>query len=75
MTIAHIHVTLTFMTPALPENLEVLARPLTYLTWDVRSVDGADHAVSRFTTSTSALLAVNTPEQKVEWLDDSQSPG
>ena len=39
----HVHVTLTFMTPALPEDLDVLARPLTYLTWDVRSVDGAEH--------------------------------
>ena len=38
----HVHVTLTFMTPALPEDLDVLARPLTYLTWEVRSVDGAD---------------------------------
>ena len=35
-----VHVTLTFMTPALPDDLDVLARPLTYLTWDVRSVDG-----------------------------------
>ena len=38
----HVHVTLTFMTPALPAELDVLARPLTYLTWDVRSVDGRE---------------------------------
>jgi hypothetical protein len=63
----HIHVTLTFLTPGLPEDLDVLARPLTYLTWGVRSVDGIEHAVSIF-DSTSALLAVNTPEQKVEWV-------
>ena len=50
----HVHVTLTFMTPALPDDLDVLARPLTYLTWDVRSVDGADHAISIY-DSTSAL--------------------
>src|ERR1022692_3738938 len=31
----HVHVRLTFLTPALPDDLEVLARPLTYLTWDV----------------------------------------
>ena len=36
----HVHVTLTFLTPALPDKLDVLARPLTYLTWEVRSVDG-----------------------------------
>ena len=62
----HVHVTLTFLTPALPDNLDVLARPLTYLTWDVRSVDGVAHAVSIY-DSTSALLAVNSPDQKVTW--------
>ena len=62
----HVHVTLTFLTPALPEDLDVLARPLTYLTWDVRSVDGIAHVVSIY-DSTSALLAVNSPDQKVEW--------
>jgi hypothetical protein len=63
---AHVHVTLTFMTPALPEDLEVLARPLTYLTWEARSVDGRDHAVLIY-ESISALLAVNTADQQVEW--------
>jgi hypothetical protein len=61
----HVHVTLTFMTPSLPDDLDVLARPLTYLTWQVRSSDGAEHAVSIY-DSTSALLTVNEPGQKVE---------
>ncbi len=67
---AQVHVRLTFMTPALPDNLDVLARPLTYLTWDVRSVDGAGHAVSIF-SSASALLAVNDPGQQVTWSRES----
>ena len=54
------------MTPSLPDDLDVLARPLTYLTWEVRSADGAEHAVSIY-DSTSALLTVNEPAQKVEW--------
>ena len=62
----HVHVTLTFLTPALPDNLDVLARPLTYLTWNVRSVDGVAHAISIY-DSTSALLAVNSPDQNVTW--------
>ena len=62
----HVHVTLTFMTPALPEDLDVLARPLTYLTWEVKSVDGAAHEISIY-DSTSGLLSVNAPDQKVEW--------
>jgi hypothetical protein len=61
-----LHVTLSFMTPALSDDLEILARPLTYLTWDAKSVDGTFHDVSIF-MSVSSLLAVNTPDQKVEW--------
>jgi len=52
----HVHVTLTFMTPVLPDDLDVLTRPLTYLTWQVRSVDGAAHAVSIY-ASTDARAA------------------
>jgi hypothetical protein len=59
-----VRVTLTFMTPALPDELDVLSRPLTYLTWDVRSADGKEHAVSIY-DGTSSQLAVNTTEQKV----------
>ena len=61
-----VHVTLTFMTAALPSDLNVLSRPLSYLTWDVRSVDGKTHAVSLY-DSTSSELAVNMPAQKVQW--------
>ncbi len=62
----HVHVTLTFMTAALPHDLEVLSRPLSYLTWQVRSSDGKPHTVSLY-DSTSSLLAVNTPDQAVAW--------
>ncbi len=48
------------MTPALPQNLDILARPLTYLTWEVRSLDRAGHDISIY-DSTSGLLSVNTP--------------
>ena len=59
-------VTLTFTTPALPEDLDVLARPLTYLTWDVKPADGNEHAASLY-FSAGAELAVDTPEQRVTW--------
>ena len=49
----------------------MLARPLTYLTWDVRSVDGRDHAVSVY-FSDSAELAVNEPSQRVVWSREEQ---
>jgi len=39
-----IHLDLTFLTPALPDDLDVLARPLTYLSFDLRSTDGKRHS-------------------------------
>ena len=63
---AKIHVSLTFMTPALPNDLDALALPLSYLTWQVRSVDGQPHAVAIY-DSTSLQLAVNKVDEKVDW--------
>jgi hypothetical protein len=61
-----IRLTLTFMTPSLPDDLDVLSRPLTYITWEVRSADGKAHAVSIYFDASSEL-AVNTPDQAVVW--------
>ncbi len=66
---AGVHVTLTFMTPMLPHNLDLMSWPVTYLTWDVRSVDGKQHAVS-FHFSASGELVVNTPDQAVTWAEE-----
>ena len=60
----HIHVTPTFMTPASPDNLDILTRPTTYLTWEVKSVDGKSHAISLHDSPSSAL-AVNVPVNEV----------
>jgi hypothetical protein len=59
-------VTLTFTTPALPDDLDVLSRPVTYLTWEVRPADGHGHEVAVY-FSASAELAVNDPAQRVVW--------
>lgn len=63
---AKVHVTMTFMTPALPHDLDVFSRPLTYITWKIRSVDGSAHKVSVY-DSASGLLTVNKPDEKVVW--------
>jgi hypothetical protein len=63
---ATIHVTLSFLTAALPHDLNVLTRPLSYITWSVRSVDGKPHAVTIY-DSTSSELAVNDQSQTVGW--------
>jgi hypothetical protein len=63
---AGVHVTLTFLTPLLPRDLDVYSRPVTYLIWDIRAVDGRTHAVSVY-YSNSAQLVVDTEDQAVTW--------
>jgi len=66
---AGVHFTLTFLTPLLASNLEVFARPVTYLTWRTRSVDGQRHDVAIYYDNT-AEPAVNRAEQRVVWSHD-----
>ena len=62
---AGIQLTLTFMTPALPDNLDVLSRPVTYLRFTARATDGATHEVA-FYQDVAAEIAVNEPKQQVD---------
>jgi hypothetical protein len=64
MDAAGIHLDLTFLTPALPDDLEILSRPVTYLVWEVRSTDSQNHKISLY-FHCSAQIAVNTPEQQI----------
>jgi hypothetical protein len=61
---AGIKLTLTFMTADLPDDLDVLSRPVTYLTWEAQSTDAQKHAVSVYFDASSEL-AVNQPDQPV----------
>lgn len=61
-----VEVTLTFMTPALPDDLMTLARPVTYLTWDAKSADGLAHTVSVYFDAT-AEPAVDELDEEVVW--------
>ena len=63
---AGVVLTLTFLTPALPDDLDVLSRPVTYLTFEFRSADGKPHDVQLYFDA-SAELAVNVPSQEVAW--------
>jgi len=63
---AGVRLTLTFMTPMLPDDLMICSRPVTYLTWEVNSLDGREHEVwLRFTASPE--IAVNDSSQEVVW--------
>jgi len=66
-------VKLTFMTPILPDDLDVLSWPVTFVTWDVRSLDGKRHKVE-VSFEAAAEIAVNTPQQKVQ-CDQPAVPG
>ena len=61
---AGVELTLTFMTPALPDDLEVLSRPVTYVTYDFKATDGETHEVESYLDAT-AELTVNLPNQEV----------
>lgn len=61
---AGVALTLTFMTPALPEDIDLLSRPVTYLTYDLRSTDGRKHDVT-IRVEASGEIAVNEPNQEV----------
>ncbi|HRT55263.1 MAG TPA: DUF4965 domain-containing protein [Candidatus Paceibacterota bacterium] len=61
-----VRVTLTFLTAALPEDIDLLSRPVTYLTWDAQATDGNSHEVAVYFDAASEL-AVNEPQQPVVW--------
>ena len=42
---AGVRLALTFLTPALPDDLDLLSRPVTFIHFDVSSVDGREHEV------------------------------
>ncbi|MGC2404114.1 MAG: DUF5127 domain-containing protein, partial [Acidobacteriaceae bacterium] len=63
---AGVRLEVRFFSPALPRDLELLSRPVNYLTWNVSSSDGRAHSVDLF-LDVSPLVAVNTGDQDVVW--------
>jgi hypothetical protein len=59
-----IRLTLTFLTPALPSDLDVLSRPASYLTWIVQSTDSQPHQIEIYFDAGSDI-SVNTRDQAV----------
>jgi len=60
-----IELSLTFVTPALPEDLDVLSRPVTYVMWTAQATDGKGHEVSLYFDA-AAEITVNELRQTVE---------
>ena len=61
-----VNIRLIFTTPALVSNLDILSRPVTYLTWKIKSVDGKEHEVQLY-FDCGGEIAVNTPDQSLIW--------
>ncbi len=61
-----VKIDLTFTTPALPDDMALLSRPVTYLTYEARATDGKEHTVSIF-FGASGELTVNDVGQAVQW--------
>ena len=67
---AGVDLTLTFTTPLLPDDVELLSRPVTYVSFELRSSDGRPHDVT-LSLDASGELAVDTPKQTVVWWRES----
>ena len=63
---AGVRLGLIFMTAALPEDLMIYSRPVTYLTWEVQAIDGKKHQVEGY-FSAGSEIAVNQPSQAVQY--------
>ncbi len=55
-----------FVTPAIPGDLDLLSRPVTYVVFIVQSTDGHDHDVSLYFDAASQL-AINQAGEDVTW--------
>ena len=63
---AGIRLQLDFFTPAFPQDLDLLSRPVTYLTWNVSSSDSQAHKVELL-LDVDGRIAVDTDNQPVTW--------
>jgi Domain of unknown function (DUF4965)/Domain of unknown function (DUF1793)/Domain of unknown function (DUF5127)/Domain of unknown function (DUF4964) len=63
-TVNQVELTLTFFTPAFPKDLDVLSRPVTYLT--MTASGQGSHDVSLL-VDVDPVIAVNTADEAVTW--------
>ncbi len=63
-TCGPVDATLTFTSPLLLKDLDLLARPVSYITYSVKSNDGNEHNVQLY-FGASTDIAVNVPSQEV----------
>ncbi len=63
---AGVRVALDFLSPLLPHNLELVSRPVTYVTYKVEAIDGKTHKVQLYQDVTGEWVT-NRPNEEVAW--------
>jgi hypothetical protein len=63
---AGVKVSMTFTSPLLVKDIEVLSRPVTYISWKVESVDTKAHDIQVY-FACGAELSVNKTDQEIGW--------
>jgi len=66
---SQIELQICFFTPAFAEDMALMARPVTYLSWQIRSRDGAQHDVTLY-LDVDGTVATNNSGEKVVWSRD-----
>ena len=61
-----VHLTITFTTPLLLDDLEIMSRPASYIEFEAKSADGKDHDVTLYVEATGEFV-VDRSQQEVEW--------
>jgi len=61
-----INIQLVFTSPALPSDLDLFSRPVTYISWVVKTIDGKPHDVQLY-FDCSGEIAVNNTDQNLKW--------
>ena len=61
-----VRITMTFLQAALPDDIDLMSRPVVYLTWTARATDSASHDVSLYIDAGMELV-VNENSQQVAW--------
>ena len=62
----NVKVSVNFTSPLLVKDIDILSRPVTYLTWNVTSLDNKAHDIQIY-FDCSSELCVNNPEQNITW--------
>lgn len=66
LKVAGLELQVVFFTPLFPRDLDVMSRPITYLSWSAKSIDGKLHQTDLM-VDIDPLISVDQPGQQVIW--------